>query len=195
MNAAARLVGRELIHYDFDQMIERGIVEMGRHCIARPLIRGAWTGDDSEPKLRIGHFCGIAEDAEFLLGTEHRTDRVTTFPLRGVLHGQMGVDGPYTKGETVVGNDVWIGYRATIASGVTIGNGAVVATRAMVAKDVRPYAIVAGNPAREIRRRFTDEQIEALEKIAWWDWPDEEISEHADLICSEDVDAFIARFL
>jgi serine acetyltransferase len=79
-------------------------------------------------------------------------------------------------------------------SGVTIGDGAVVGTKAVVAKDVRPYAIVVGNPAREIGRRFSDEQVEALLRIKWWDWPTERVKQHVDALSSPDIDAFVAQF-
>jgi tetrahydrodipicolinate N-succinyltransferase len=100
---------------------------------------------------------------------------------------------PTDKGPITVGYDVWLGAGCVVLSGVTIGNGAVMAARAVVAKDVRPYAIVVGNPGREIRRRFTDDQIDALQEIAWWNWPTEKvIAEVADL-CSADIEGFIAR--
>ena len=96
------------------------------------------------------------------------------------------------RGTTVIGNDVWIGRDAVIFDGVTIGHGAVIGTRALVTKDVRPYAIVAGVPAKEIRRRFTDEQVDALLEIAWWDWPDEKVLAEADALNGEHHD-FLAR--
>jgi carbonic anhydrase/acetyltransferase-like protein (isoleucine patch superfamily) len=98
------------------------------------------------------------------------------------------------RGDIVVGSDTWVTNGVTVMSGVTIGDGAVVGTKAVVAKDVRPYAVVVGNPAREIRRRFSDEQVDALLRIRWWDWPTEKVKEHVELLTSPDVDAFIARF-
>ncbi len=95
-------------------------------------------------------------------------------------------------GRIVVGNDVWIGRGATIHAGVRIGDGAVVGTRAVVTADVRPYAIVAGDPARELRRRFGDDQVAALLAVRWWDWPPERVRSYAALLCAGDVDAFLA---
>jgi acetyltransferase-like isoleucine patch superfamily enzyme len=185
----ARLLGRELAHLDYDQLVAREVLTSGRRSFGRPVVRGS-KPRNGHAQVRIGNFCAIAEDAQFVLGGEHRTDWVTTFPLREHLLGKP-LDGPFAKGDIIVRNDVWIGYSATILSGVTIGNGAVVGTSAVVAKDVRPYAIVVGNPAREVRRRFTDEQIDALENIAWWDWPDEKIASYAELLCSPNIDRFI----
>jgi carbonic anhydrase/acetyltransferase-like protein (isoleucine patch superfamily) len=94
----------------------------------------------------------------------------------------------------IIGNDVWIGFEAVVLSGVTIGNGAVVAARAMVTKNVEPYAIVAGNPARRVRFRFSPEIVAQLEAIAWWDWPDDHVARAVPLLQSGDVTAFINQF-
>lgn len=165
---------------------------MGRYSYAPPRI---WKFEFDTARVSIGAFCSIAWDAIFMLGGNHDLDRVTTFPLRLKLDLPMAAaDGSAaSRGDIVVGNDVWIGADALILSGVKIGNGAVIGARAVVAGDVRPFAIVVGNPAREIRRRFTDEQIEALESIAWWDWPIEKIRANAGLLTSDSIDEFIRR--
>ena len=98
---------------------------------------------------------------------------------------------PVSKGDVVIGNDVWIGRGVVILSGVRVGNGAVIGAGAVVTKDVPPYAIVAGNPARIIRYRFSPEQIEELEQIAWWSWPDKEIERAIPLLLSSDIEAFL----
>jgi hypothetical protein len=97
-----------------------------------------------------------------------------------------------TRGDVVIGNDVWIGINAFIGSGLTIGDGAVIGAHAVVTRDVPPYAVAGGNPARVIRHRFAEAQIEALLAIRWWDWPDQVVDRYLPLIMSPDIDAFIA---
>jgi acetyltransferase-like isoleucine patch superfamily enzyme len=189
----ARVLGRELVHLDYDRLERIGVIEMGRHSAERPVIRGYYS-TEGEAHVQVGSFTGIHASVVFVLGGYHYMDWVTTFPIRDRLMGKKGADGPFAKGSTEVGSDVWIGYEAMVLSGVKIGHGAVVGARAVVTKDVRPYAIVAGNPARELKRRFSDEQVEALLRIKWWEWPDEKVFELADLICSPRVDEFIERF-
>jgi acetyltransferase-like isoleucine patch superfamily enzyme len=169
-----------------------GRFSMGRHSYGTPrVIATAWdTG-----RLRIGAFCSVAEDVTFLLGGNHRPDRVSTYPFRikfGLADANEDGVGA-SKGDIEVGNDVWIGRGAVILSGVTVGHGAVIGASAVVAGDVRPYAIVVGNPAREVRRRFSDEQVNALLAIGWWDWPIERILEQASDLCSPAIDDFIKR--
>jgi acetyltransferase-like isoleucine patch superfamily enzyme len=147
-------------------------------------------------RVIIGNFASVAPDADFYVGGLHRTEWVSQYGLRTMLDLPGAHEDGFThgRGDIVVGSDTWVTNGCTVMSGVTIGDGAVVGTKAVVAKDVRPYAVVVGNPAREIRRRFSDEQIDALLRIRWWDWPTEQVREHVALICSPDVDAFIARF-
>ena len=118
----------------------------------------------SDSKFIIGKFCCIAPDVRVFLGDEHRTDWISTYPFEGFI-----TDHQSSKGNVVIGNDVWVGYGATIMSGVTIGNGAVIAARSHVVKPVKPYEIVGGNPAKHIRFRFDAEIIELLEILKWWD--------------------------
>jgi virginiamycin A acetyltransferase len=145
--------------------------------------------------LKIGRFCSIAEGVTIFLGGEHRWDWVTTYPFNVICPGAHTFQGhPRSKGPVVVGNDVWIGRGATILSGVTIGDGAVVAASSVVAKGVPPYSILAGNPARHIRYRFSEAQIAALLRIRWWDWPIEKIREAWPLLLRDNVDAFIRAY-
>lgn len=135
-----------------------------------------FTGD----KLVIGKFCMIASDVKFIMnGANHLTDALSAFPFAIFGHGwEMAMENrsyPY-KGDVNVGNDVWIGYNATIMAGVTIGDGAIIAANSTVVRDVAPYSIVGGNPAREIRKRFPDDVIAALLEIRWWDWDIERIT-------------------
>lgn len=142
--------------------------------------------------LRIGKFVSIADGVVIMLGGEHRTDWITTYPLNVYFPEWSAIEGhPTTKGNVVIGNDVWIGREAMILSGVTIGDGAVIGSRAMVTKDVMPYSIVAGNPARHIRYRFDTETISKLISLAWWDWPDEIIQKAVPHLLSNDPQALI----
>lgn len=147
---------------------------------------------DSE-RIQIGAFCSIADEVVIFGGGEHRTDWVTTFPLRIAFDSPLAYkDGhPATKGPTVIGNDVWIGYRAMVLSGVTIGDGAVIGAGAVVASDVAAYSVVAGNPAQVVRSRFNEQQIAKLLASRWWDWEIEKIKTNIPLLCSLDVDKFI----
>lgn len=148
---------------------------------------------DELERIEIGKYCSIAEDVTIFGGGEHRTDWVTTYPLRiafGDPHANK--DGhPANKGPTIIGNDVWLGFRAVIMSGVKIGSGAVVGACAVVTKDVPPYSIVAGNPARVVKKRFEARQIESLLSIQWWEWPMEEIHKSMPMLCSSNIDGFI----
>lgn len=149
---------------------------------------------DTTSKLFIGNFCSIAGSVVYLDGN-HNTKRVTTYPF-GHLHRKTfnTVDGnghPLGNGHVVIGNDVWIADNVTIMSGIIIGNGAVVANNSDVIKNVEPYSIVGGNPARHIKYRFSEDQIKKLLEIQWWYWDDEKINKYLPLMCSEDIDNFI----
>ena len=128
-----------------------------------------------DARLIIGKFCSIAPDVRIFLGDEHRTDWITTYPF-GTVHkdvfGDRDTGHPATKGDVVIGNDVWIGYGATIMSGVTIGDGAVIAARSHVVKPVAPYEVVGGNPAKHIKFRFDQDTIDMLLELKWWDKPE-----------------------
>ena len=146
---------------------------------------------EDQTKLIIGKYSAVG--GTHLLGGQHAVKHVASFPLR--IHFGMegaGADGnPAVRGDIVIGNDVWVTFGSYVLSGVTIGDGAVVATGSVVTKDVPPYAIVGGNPAKLIKYRFSDEQIAALLEIKWWDWPEEEIMKATPYLASEDIDAFI----
>lgn len=167
--------------------IDPARVTMGRHSYGMPRII---VYDDAEPtRVTVGSFCSIAAGVRFLLDGDHRHEFITTSPM---LHPDEKPPGHGRgKGSIDVGHDVWIGHGATILSGVAIGTGAVVGARAVVASDVRPYAIVVGNPAREIRRRFSDSQIGELLATEWWTWPDERIQAALPLLWSSDVGALV----
>jgi virginiamycin A acetyltransferase len=136
-------------------------------------------------RLIIGRYCAIASGVRFIMsGANHADLGPSTFPfgIFGGIWAERTMDlvmSAESRGDTVVGNDVWLGYRALVMPGVAIGDGAVVAAASVVTSDVPPYAIVGGNPARVLRRRFEDDEIERLLRAAWWDWPVELVTEHA----------------
>jgi len=166
---------------------------MGRHSYFRPRVAGHWA---DTARVTTGAFCGIADDAVMMPGAQHPTEWVSMYGFRPRfnLPGAYEDGLPASKGDIVIGNDVTIYWGAKVLSGVTIADGAVVGAYSVVAKDVRPYAIVAGNPAREIRRRFSDEQIEALLRIRWWEWPDEKILEAVPLLNGGSIEQFLDRY-
>jgi acetyltransferase-like isoleucine patch superfamily enzyme len=147
-------------------------------------------GDDA--KLVIGRYCSFASDVQIFLGGEHRTDWVTTYPFSVKWPAGAGLRGhPRTKGDVIIGSDVWIALEAIITSGVEIGHGAVVGARSVVTRNVPPYAIVAGNPARLIRYRFTDATVIRLLKTRWWDRDESWIEAMLPLLCSNEIDKFL----
>ncbi len=138
--------------------------------------------------LQIGSFCSIARDVTIFLGGNHRIDWITTFPFGHIYQDELGgteIKGhPATKGDVVIGDDVWIGTGVTILSGVTIGSGAVLSANATVTKDVEPYQIVAGNPARAIKPRFDKSIVDLLLELKWWELSLEKIKAVAPVLCS-----------
>ena len=144
-------------------------------------------------KLKIGKFCSIACGAKFLFNSaNHTVKSLTTYPFP-IFFEEWGLDvrdittAWDNKGDIVIGNDVWIGYEAVIMSGVTIGDGAIIGTRAVVTKDVPPYTIVGGVPAKQIRKRFSEETISELLELKWWDWTCEKISQNIEFIKNGDL--------
>lgn len=147
-------------------------------------------------RLVIGKFCAIAPRVKFIMnGANHKMKAFTTYPFglfrNGWENGIPGIEELPFKRDTEVGNDVWIGMESIIMPGIKIGDGAIIAAKSVVTKDVPPYTIVGGNPATIIRKRFSDDVIELLLKIRWWDWEVEKITENITLLCSEDVDKLI----
>lgn len=138
--------------------------------------------------LSIGSFCSISSAVTVFLGGNHRTDWVTTFPFGHIYEDQLGGTGieghPATAGDVVVGHDVWIGHGVTLMSGVTVGDGAVLAANANVVKDVAPYEIVGGNPAKHVKDRFAPEIRDLLLRLQWWDWPLETIRARVPSLCA-----------
>jgi len=137
-------------------------------------------------KLIIGKFCMIASDATFMMnGGNHLTEATTAYPFAifgGAWQNAMEGKSYPSKGDTSIGNDVWIGHGATIMPGVHIGDGAIIATKAVVTKNVDPYTIVGGNPANPIKKRFSDDIIAKLVELQWWNWNINKITENLDML-------------
>lgn len=155
-------------------------LEVGKYTYyGRDMSLGVWTPGE---RIIIGKYCSIADEVVILTGGEHRTDLASTYPL-DMAAAWMGGNSEWlystrtyqTTRNTTIGNDVWIGLGAMILGGVSLGSGAVVASGSVVFSDVPPYAIVAGNPAKVLRHRFSNKTVERLLRIAWWDWPDEKV--------------------
>ena len=154
--------------------------------------------DEGADRLVIGSFCSIGSGAAFIMAGNqgHRNEWISTFPfffMPEVPEFENAANGYLPAGDTVIGNDVWIGSEAIIMPGITVGDGGVIGTRALVTKDVEPYAIVGGNPAKTIRKRFDDDSIALLLEMKWWDWPAERLKAAMPLMTSSNV-ADLHRF-
>jgi acetyltransferase-like isoleucine patch superfamily enzyme len=148
-------------------------------------------------QLQIGRFCSIARDVMILVGGEHHLDWVSTYPFHELWPDQQSNSensSTRSKGNVIIENDVWIGARCTILSGVTIANGAVVGAGSVVTKSVPAYGIVAGNPARLIRFRFDEDIIRRLQAIRWWEWPEAEVRSAIPLLCSGKISEFLKTY-
>jgi acetyltransferase-like isoleucine patch superfamily enzyme len=178
----------EKIFYTKDALGDR--YKIGDYSYGKPRVVSAGEGTT----LMIGKYCSIGRNVTIFLGSEHRTEWVSTYPFPMLWEKAKTIPGhPFSKGDVVIGNDVWIGYGATLLSGITIGDGAAIGACSVVTRDIPPYAIVAGNPAQFIRYRFAEETIQALLRIKWWDWPDERVNEEIHLICSHSIDEFVKK--
>ena len=179
----------EKIIYTRDLLGDR--YKIGEYTYGKPRVISWGEG----ASLRVGKYCSIGTNVTIFLGSEHHLDWVSTYPFSFLWPEGRSIPGhPFTKGDIVIGNDVWIGFGATLLSGVTIGDGAAVGACSLVTRDVPPYAIAAGNPAQVIRYRFKEETIQRLLQIEWWDWPDAKVKENVHLICSDSIDSFVEKF-
>lgn len=165
-------------------------VTVGRHTYG--LRYDNFHGMSFRCDVRIGSFCSVAEEVLFMQMADHDLGPVASFPIGRRLFDSKKSN-VTSKGPIVVGNDVWIGRRAMILSGVTVGDGAIIGASAVVAKDVPPFAVVVGNPGRVVKFRFSPEDIELLLKLAWWDWPDSKLHAHKELLMGPS-DAFLDYF-
>lgn len=170
---------------------KRNNYEIGDFSYGNPKVH-SW-GEDS--KLTIGKFCSIGKNVNIYLGGEHNTKCISTYPFNNFLNSFKNINQhPFSKGDVNIGNDVWIGESVTISSGVTIGDGAVIGLNSLVTKDVAPYSIVGGNPAKLIRYRFDESTINSLLNIKWWDKDLNEINEIIPLLLSNDTEKFIKKY-
>ena len=169
------------------KLVNHPEISIGEYTYGQPNIRLR-----GGSKLIIGKFCSIGSNVTINIFDEHPLDFLSTYPfsvLKTDWPNSANIKEPKKmRGDIVIGNDVWIGSEAIILGGVTIGDGAVIGAHAVVAKDVAPYSIVVGNPAREIRKRLSEDSIMKLLEIKWWDWPIEKIRKHAGFLVSVDID-------
>lgn len=163
--------------------------EYGSGSYGLPTVRDFGDGTT----LKIGAYCSIADGVLIVLGGHHRTDWVSTYPFPAKLLEAAHIPGyGGSRGDVTIGNDVWLCSGCTILSGVSVGTGAVVAAEAVVTRDVAPYSIVAGNPARVVGWRFDEQSRAELLASGWWNWPREEIAGAVSLLCSDRISEFLA---
>lgn len=155
---------------------------------------------DNVDKLIIGSYCSIGSGAIFIMAGNqgHRHDWISSFPFfymmtevetfKGALDGYSGA------GNTIIGNDVWIGSEAMIMPGITIGDGAVIGSRSLVTKDVEPYTIIGGNPSKLIKKRFEEDEIKKLLEMKWWEWDERYLFDAIPVLCSNNIDLLYAYF-
>ena len=173
-------------------LINKKNIEVGTYSYGEPQIH-RWS---EKYRVRIGKFCSIADDVHLLVDGNHRSDWISTYPFGRLLDNfPENREHPTGKGDIEIGNDVWIARSAVILSGISIGNGAVIAAGAVVVKDVDDYEIVGGNPAQSLGFRFSKSQVEALLKIAWWNWPLDRIRDELTLLESQKIEEFIKHHL
>ncbi|MBS0628154.1 MAG: CatB-related O-acetyltransferase [Verrucomicrobia bacterium] len=142
-------------------------------------------------KLVIGKFCAIAAETKFIMTGDHKLDAISTYPFPIFKNGwekAYDILKLPVKGDIIVGHDVWFGFGCLIKNGVTIGSGSIIAAGAVVVKDVPPYSVVAGNPAKVVKMRFDDQTIKRLLQIAWWEWDIKDITEHLSLLSHLNID-------
>jgi len=180
---------RDNLHAGYAKVYNQAKVEIGDFTYGFPIVR-SW-GENA--RLKIGKFCSIGEHVQIYLGGNHHTDWLTTYPFNVLLKDQYpGIDGECaaTKGDVTVGNDVWIANDVMILSGVTIGDGAVIAAGAVVSRDIPPYSIAGGVPARTLKPRMEALSL-AVDGIHWWDWPLDKLAEAIPILTSDDADALV----
>ena len=165
-------------------------ISIGKYTYGAPQIYSY--RDDT--RLTIGRYCSISAKVTIFMGGEHRMDWISTFPFTSFFDEYRHIEGhPASKGDIRIKNDVWIGYGATILSGVTIGNGAVIGACSLVTRDVPDYAVVVGNPARIIKYRFDQKTREKLLQIQWWDWPEKQIKKFIPHMTTNQIESYFQQ--
>jgi acetyltransferase-like isoleucine patch superfamily enzyme len=169
---------------------------IGKHTYGQQNISLNWKTNNVD--LKIGSFCSIGKNISIYLGGSHRSDWISTYPFghiqQTIFNNFDGTGHPKSNGDVIIGNDVWIGDNVTIMSGVKIGDGAILANNSHIVKDVEPYSMVGGNPGKLIKKRFSDEVIEKLLMLKWWEMDDKIINEISPLLCSPKLDELFNRF-
>jgi len=178
---------RQISFFTKDLLLNNPHYFIGEYTYGKPTVLSY----GSASNLFIGKYCSIAENTTIFLGGNHRTDWITTYPFSvlrlDVDHVKTIMGHPATKGNVVIGNDVWLAHSAVIMSGVKIADGAVVGAFSVVTKDIGPYEIWAGNPAKFIRKRFSQEDIDYLINLKWWNMNDEDVNILAPYLCSQSI--------
>lgn len=173
------------------------IKKVGKHTYGHHNIEIYYWGEDTW--LDIGNFCSISGHIHVYLGGNHRVDWATTYPFghinQNIFKNFNGVGHPQTKGDVIIGNDVWIGTHVTIMSGITIGDGACIASNSVITKNIEPYSIVGGNPAKVIKKRFSDKTIQTLLELKWWELDDYYINEISSYLCLEDFETYLPNLI
>jgi acetyltransferase-like isoleucine patch superfamily enzyme len=189
---AIKVAHVEHLRVQYERYITNGNVIVGEHSYGLPYVI---IDKHAKSRVIIGKYCSIASGAIIHTGGNHNTRWISTYPHRIMfdMQGKYADGHPSSKGDVRIGHDVWIGQNVAIVSGVNIGNGAVIAACSVVTKDIPPYTLAGGNPARPLRRRFSESNIDALQKIQWWNWPDEKVKKEVSLLCSENIQEFITR--
>lgn len=158
--------------------------KVGRGTYGEPKIE-QW---GEQTTLKVGNYCSISGGVKILLGGNHRSDWVTTYPFSVLRESARQIKGhPVSRGDVVIGHDVWIGIEAIILSGVNIGNGAIIGASAVVSRDVPAYSVVAGNPAKVVKKRFSEDNITILQSLKWWHWNDKKLDAAMPYLLSENI--------
>ena len=162
------------------------VAKMGKHSYGNVRVVSG--------KVQVGNFCSIAGGVTAVILNDHQVTWVTTYPF-GRVWNMSNVDNPVVRQNPniIIGNDVWIGQNAVLLEDTVIGDGVIIGSHSVVHGEIPPYAVAVGNPAKVVKKRFTDEQIESLLSIQWWNWEDEKVREFAPLLCSTDINEFIRK--